>query len=123
MLRTHWLSVSSVISVVNSLPFLGSTEPGGNNDHRAREGLIPNPQAPLREQVREVMRFHHYALRTERAYWRWIVRLRQRFGGTSPGMKAEGGIIGLEGRLRRPGTCSKVAVTGDGKAPEHGRSP
>ncbi len=51
-----------------------STEPGGNNEHRAREGLISNPRAPLREQVREVMRFHHYALRTERAYWRWIVR-------------------------------------------------
>lgn len=47
-----------------------SNEPGGNNEDRAREGLIPNPQAPLREQVREVMRFHHYALRTERAYWR-----------------------------------------------------
>ena len=31
--------------------------------------LIPNPKARLREQVREVMRFHHYSLRTEKAYW------------------------------------------------------
>jgi len=36
--------------------------------------LIPNPKARLREQVREVMRFHHYSLRTEEAYWQWIKR-------------------------------------------------
>jgi len=28
--------------------------------------LIPNPKARLREQVREVMRFHHYSLRRRR---------------------------------------------------------
>jgi integron integrase len=39
-----------------------------------REKLIPNPKARLQEQVREVMRFHHYALRTEEAYWQWIKR-------------------------------------------------
>ncbi len=36
--------------------------------------LQPNPQAPLREQLREVMRFFHYSQRTEEAYWQWIVR-------------------------------------------------
>ncbi len=36
--------------------------------------LIPNPKARLREQVREVLRFHHYSLRTEKAYWQWIRR-------------------------------------------------
>jgi integron integrase len=36
--------------------------------------LIPNPKARLQEQVREVMRFHHYSLRTEEAYWQWIKR-------------------------------------------------
>ena len=35
---------------------------------------IPNPKARLQEQVREVMRFHHYSLRTEEAYWQWIKR-------------------------------------------------
>ena len=49
-------------------------ESSGNGECHAREGFVPNPQAPLREQVREVIRFHHYALRTERAYWHWIVR-------------------------------------------------
>src|SRR6266705_6468168 len=36
--------------------------------------LIPNPKARLQEQVREVMRFHHYSTRTEQAYWQWIKR-------------------------------------------------
>ena len=37
-----------------------------------KDKLIPNPKARLREQVREVMRFHHYSLRTEEAYWQWV---------------------------------------------------
>ena len=41
---------------------------------RPKEGLIPNPSASLKEQVHEVMRFHHYARRTELTYWGWIVR-------------------------------------------------
>jgi integron integrase len=39
-----------------------------------KEKLIPNPKARLREQVREVMRFHHYSIRTEESYWQWIKR-------------------------------------------------
>ncbi len=40
-----------------------------------RKGLLtPNPKARLRDQVREVLRFHHYSLRTEKAYWQWIRR-------------------------------------------------
>ena len=39
-----------------------------------RDKLIPNPKARLREQVHEVMRFQHYALRTEETYWQWIRR-------------------------------------------------
>jgi hypothetical protein len=41
----------------------------------AQKGLLtPNPKARLRDQVREVLRFHHYSLRTEKAYWQWIRR-------------------------------------------------
>jgi integron integrase len=39
-----------------------------------RDKLIPNPTAPLREQLREVMRFRHYSQRTETTYWQWIER-------------------------------------------------
>ncbi len=41
---------------------------------RVRAGLVPNPQAPLRQQVREVMRFFHYSGRTEATCWQWIER-------------------------------------------------
>ena len=36
--------------------------------------LVPNPKAKLAEQVREVMRFHHYSYRTEKTYQQWIHR-------------------------------------------------
>jgi integrase len=41
---------------------------------KTAEKLVPNPKLRLREQVREVMRFHHYSMRTEEAYWQWIRR-------------------------------------------------
>ena len=40
----------------------------------ATAGFIPNPKARLLDQVREVMRFHHYSLRTEEAYLQWVRR-------------------------------------------------
>jgi len=36
--------------------------------------LVPNPKLRLREQVREIMRYRHYSIRTEEAYWQWIRR-------------------------------------------------
>lgn len=36
--------------------------------------FLPNPKARLREQFREVARFQHLSLRTEEAYWDWVVR-------------------------------------------------
>ncbi|MFN7141016.1 MAG: phage integrase N-terminal SAM-like domain-containing protein, partial [Limisphaerales bacterium] len=36
--------------------------------------FLPNPKLKLREQLGEVMRFKHYALRTEETYWNWIRR-------------------------------------------------
>ncbi len=41
---------------------------------RRREKYVPNPQASLHEQVREVMRFLRYSPRTEEAYWHWVER-------------------------------------------------
>ncbi len=38
------------------------------------EGFIPNPKLKLLEQVSEVMRFKHYAIRTETTYREWIRR-------------------------------------------------
>ena len=38
------------------------------------ERFIPNPKAKLLDQVREVIRFKHYSIRTEQAYIQWIKR-------------------------------------------------
>lgn len=46
----------------------------GDRSRPLHEQFIPNPKARLREQVHEVMRFHHYSYRTEEAYWEWIRR-------------------------------------------------
>jgi integrase len=40
-----------------------------------RERLVPNPKARLKEQFHEVCRFKHLAVRSEEAYWGWVVRL------------------------------------------------
>ncbi len=42
----------------------------------------PNPELKLMDQVREVLRYHHYAYRTEQSYCQWILRY-IRFYGTS----------------------------------------
>jgi len=38
------------------------------------EKLLPNPKARLKDQFHEVARFKHLSLRTETAYWEWVVR-------------------------------------------------
>ena len=55
--------------------------------------LIPNPKARLREQVREVMRFHHYSPRTEEAYWQWIKRFITGNIETGCGMSLASGVF------------------------------
>lgn len=44
-----------------------------------KDGLQPNPKARLKAQFHEVCRFRHVALRTEEAYWAWVVRLVRHF--------------------------------------------
>lgn len=41
----------------------------------------PNPKLKLMEQVREVLRYYHYAYRTEQTYCQWILRFLHFFGG------------------------------------------
>lgn len=40
----------------------------------SRAQFIPNPKSRLFDQVREVLRFHHYSFRTEKTYAHWIRR-------------------------------------------------
>jgi len=39
----------------------------------------PDPQLKLLDQVRQVLRYHHYAYRTEEAYCKWMVRFLKYF--------------------------------------------
>ena len=41
----------------------------------------PNPKLKLMDQVQEVLRYHHYAYRTELTYCQWILRYIHHFGG------------------------------------------
>lgn len=41
----------------------------------------PNPKLKLMDQVREILRYHHYAYRTEQTYCQWILRYIYHFGG------------------------------------------
>ncbi len=41
----------------------------------------PNPRLRLMDQVREVLRYHHYSYRTEKTYCKWIVRYIKYWGG------------------------------------------
>ncbi|MCX5818858.1 MAG: integron integrase [Deltaproteobacteria bacterium] len=43
----------------------------------------PNQNLKLMDQVREVLRYHHYAYRTEQTYCQWILRYIKYFGGKS----------------------------------------
>ena len=47
-----------------------------------KEKFRPDPQLRLMDQVRKVMRYHHYAYRTEKTYCEWIVRYVKFHGST-----------------------------------------
>ncbi|MFC1461449.1 integron integrase, partial [Verrucomicrobiota bacterium] len=47
----------------------------------SKKKFRPDPRKKLIEQVREVMRYHHYAFRTEQTYCYWIVKYIHFYGG------------------------------------------
>ena len=57
------------------------------NQEKNKPKFHPNPRLSLMDQVREVLRYHHYAYRTEQTYCKWILRYIYHFGGkTHPNM-------------------------------------
>ena len=42
--------------------------------------FTPNPNLKLMDQVRQVLRYHHYAFNTEKTYCKWILRYIRYFG-------------------------------------------
>jgi integron integrase len=51
------------------------------NQEKNKPKFHPNPGLKLMDQVREVLRYHHYAYRTEQTYCQWILRYIHHFGG------------------------------------------
>ena len=41
----------------------------------------PNPESRLMDQVREVLRYYHYAYKTEQSYTSWILQYVKFYGG------------------------------------------
>ena len=41
---------------------------------KPNEKFKPDPKLKLMDQVRKVLRYHHYAYRTEKTYCDWILR-------------------------------------------------
>lgn len=52
-----------------------------NMDRENKPKFRPNSNLKLMDQVREVLRYHHYAYRTEQTYCQWILRYINYFGG------------------------------------------
>jgi integrase len=51
-----------------------------NRNNKGNPQFKPNPDLKLMDQVREVLRYHHYAYRTEQSYCQWILRYIRFFG-------------------------------------------
>jgi integron integrase len=81
--------------------------------------LLPNslpqskPNPKLIEQVRNVMRFKHYSLRTERTYWDWIERFIRFHEMRHPGEMGEAEVGAFLTHLAREG---KVAASTQNQA-------
>jgi integron integrase len=69
----------------------------------------PNPKLKLMDQVREVLRYHHYSYRTEQTYCQWILRYIHYFGGkTHPKLL---GAKDIEAFLSHLATVGRVTAS------------
>ncbi|MGA1864684.1 MAG: site-specific integrase [bacterium] len=51
------------------------------SQRKNKQKFHPNSDSKLMDQVREVLRYHHYAYRTEQTYRQWILRYIYHFCG------------------------------------------
>ena len=76
-------------------------------DLKSKPKFHPNPDLKLMDQVREVLRYHHYAYRTEQTYCQWILRYIHYFGGkTHPRLLGEKDIESFLSHLANEGKVS-----------------
>jgi integron integrase len=76
---------------------------------QTKQKFKPDPKLKLMDQVRQVLRYHHYALNTERRYCAWILRFIRFHGGkTHP---AQMGKIEIEAFLSHMATHDHVSAS------------
>ncbi|MDJ0781060.1 MAG: integron integrase [Desulfosarcinaceae bacterium] len=68
----------------------------------------PSPNLKLMDQVRQVLRYHHYALNTERTYCQWILRYIRHYGARRH--PREMGATEVEAFLSHLATTEQVAA-------------
>ncbi len=79
------------------------------SQEKKRPRFRPNPELKLMEQVKETLRYHHYAYRTEQTYCQWILRYIFYFGDkTHPKML---GAADVERFLSSLATEGKVSAS------------
>jgi len=76
---------------------------------------VPNPKLKLMDQVREVMRLKHYAIRTEKCYCDWIRRF-VRFHGMKSRADLSPGTAKIEEFLSDLAVNGQVAVSTQNQA-------
>jgi site-specific recombinase XerD len=79
------------------------------------EAVVPNPKLKLMDQVREVMRLKHYAIRTEKCYCDWIWRF-VRFHGMKSRADLSPGTAKIEEFLSDMAVNGHVAVSTQNQA-------
>ena len=78
-------------------------------DMENKPKFIPNSKLRLMDQVRQVLRYHHYAYRTERTYCDWIIRFIKFFGTQTHPKKM--GKKEIEAFLSDPAIRRKVSAS------------
>lgn len=68
------LKYGKIIPLITFIVYFSSYCDIIRDDMESKAKFRPNPKLKLMEQVREVLRYHHYAYKTEQTYCQWIVR-------------------------------------------------
>ena len=73
-----------------------------------KHNFTPDPGLKLMDQVRQVLRYHHFAIATERTYCKWILRFIHHFGARRH--PREMGAIEIETFLSHLASVDKVSA-------------
>ena len=77
---------------------------------REKQKFKPDPKLKLMDQTHQVLRYHHYAYRTEQTYCDWIIRFIKFHGGKTHPVNM--GKAEIDAFLSHLATQGKVSATG-----------